>query len=73
MSRQGKFKVPDEFRSIVLDLTVKYLMEQPKDVIEFALQHFSKLKAERDQKAAAAATSKPPPEENLSDDDEGEF
>ncbi|BES90294.1 camp-dependent protein kinase [Nesidiocoris tenuis] len=73
MSRQGKFKVPDEFRSIVLDLTVKYLMEQPKDVIEFALQHFSKLKAERDQKAAAAATSKPPPEENLSDDDEDDL
>ncbi|KAF6216581.1 hypothetical protein GE061_000924 [Apolygus lucorum] len=73
MSRQamGKINVPDAFRSILLDLTVSYLLEQPNDVIEFALQHFTKLKLKREQEAAAA--SKPPLEENLSTDDEDDL
>lgn len=64
----GKINVPDEFRSILLDLTVSYLLEQPSDVIEFALQHFNKLKL-KEQEAAVAP--KPPVEESLSTDDEG--
>uniref|UniRef100_A0A0A9ZB68 cAMP-dependent protein kinase type II regulatory subunit n=1 Tax=Lygus hesperus TaxID=30085 RepID=A0A0A9ZB68_LYGHE len=73
MSRQamGKINVPDAFRSILLDLTVSYLLEQPNDVIEFALQHFTKLKLKREQEAAAA--SKPPLEESLSTDDEDDL
>ncbi|XP_073994144.1 cAMP-dependent protein kinase type II regulatory subunit isoform X1 [Rhodnius prolixus] len=46
MHRQniGKIPVPDEFRTLLLEFTVTYLMEQPNDVVDFALDYFSRLK-----------------------------
>ncbi|XP_050528112.1 cAMP-dependent protein kinase type II regulatory subunit-like [Daktulosphaira vitifoliae] len=41
---QTKLSVPDELRDILLDLTIGYLLEQPGDLIDYAIEFFDKLK-----------------------------
>ncbi|XP_050440577.1 cAMP-dependent protein kinase type II regulatory subunit [Adelges cooleyi] len=42
-----KLNVPDELREILLDLTIGYLLEQPTDIIDYAIEFFDKLKKSR--------------------------
>ncbi|XP_014250546.1 cAMP-dependent protein kinase type II regulatory subunit [Cimex lectularius] len=72
MNRQAgnKINVPEDFRSILLEFTVNFLLEQPTDVIEFAIQHFNQLKIKRDQSTALKPTSQ---DESASTDDEDDL
>uniref|UniRef100_A0A161M7N7 cAMP-dependent protein kinase type II regulatory subunit n=1 Tax=Triatoma infestans TaxID=30076 RepID=A0A161M7N7_TRIIF len=51
MQRQhiGKIAVSNEFRQMMLEFTVTYLLEQPQDPVAFAAEYFQRLRsAERD-------------------------
>ena len=48
MSKQ-KVKVPDSLRDVLLEFSIAYLLEQPGDVIDFAVDYFSKLQTNRAQ------------------------
>ncbi|PSN49339.1 cAMP-dependent protein kinase type II regulatory subunit [Blattella germanica] len=39
----GKITVPDELRDVLLEFTISYLLEQPGDVVEYAVDFFNKL------------------------------
>lgn len=40
----AKLNVPDELREMLLDFTIGYLLEQPGDIIDYAIEFFDKLK-----------------------------
>ena len=39
--------VLSRFQDVLLDFTVQYLIEQPEELVEFALAYFSRLKSKR--------------------------
>lgn len=45
----AQVRVPDEFRRILLELTVGYLLDQPPDFIDFAIEFFKRKRTERSE------------------------
>lgn len=43
----GRITVPDELRDILLEFTISYLLEQPGDIVEYAVEFFTKLRENR--------------------------
>lgn len=43
----GKITVPDELRDILLEFTISYLLEQPVDIIDYAVGFFTQLRESR--------------------------
>jgi cAMP-dependent protein kinase regulator len=73
MSKQ-KVKVPDSLRDVLLEFSIAYLLEQPGDVIDFAVDFFTKLQANRAQTGVGIGITKPStPDESIISQDEGEF
>lgn len=65
MSNQKKrIQVPDSLRDVLLEFSIAYLLEQPGDVIDFAVDFFTKLQENR------KSTNTPPREPQTPDDDE---
>ena len=46
-SQQQQYEIPRELQEILLDFTVHYLVEQPGDVVDFALEYFTRLNSSR--------------------------
>ena len=46
-SQQSQYEIPRELQEVLLDFTVHYLIEQPGDLITFALEYFNKLDTSR--------------------------
>jgi cAMP-dependent protein kinase regulator len=40
----AKLNVPDELREMLLDFTIGYLLDQPSDIVDYAIEFFDKLK-----------------------------
>lgn len=68
MSKQ-KVKVPDSLRDVLLEFSIAYLLEQPGDVIDFAVDYFSKLQTNRAQTGITIGVTKPSTPDELSQDD----
>ncbi|XP_075217108.1 cAMP-dependent protein kinase type II regulatory subunit isoform X1 [Lycorma delicatula] len=43
----AKINVPDELRDVLLEFTISYLLEQPPDVVNYAVEFFTKLRDNR--------------------------
>lgn len=43
----GKITVPDDLRNILLEFTISYLLEQPGDIIDYAVDFFTRLRDNR--------------------------
>ncbi|CRK97544.1 CLUMA_CG010931, isoform A [Clunio marinus] len=71
MSKQ-KVKVPDSLRDVLLEFSIAYLLEQPGDVIDFAVDFFTKLQTNRAQTGIGIGVTKPttPDESIISQDEE---
>lgn len=71
MSKQ-KVKVPDSLRDVLLEFSIAYLLEQPGDVIDFAVDFFTKLQTNRAQTGIGIGITKPttPDESIISQDEE---
>jgi len=67
----GKITVPDDLRDVLLEFTISYLLEQPGDIIDYAVDFFTRLRdARRTQLIQTdAQTCSSTPDESV---DEGE-
>lgn len=67
-----KVKVPDGLRDILLEFSIAYLLEQPGDIVDYAVDFFTKLQANRNRASSSSSAAKPmtPDESIISQDDE---
>lgn len=71
-----RIQVPDSLRDVLLEFSIAYLLEQPGDVIDYAVEFFTKLQENRAATAGigdgAAHDDVPPsPDESIMSLDEG--
>lgn len=66
----GKITVPDELRDILLEFTISYLLEQPVNIVDYAVGFFTQLRESRQTQLiqAPAQTGSSTPDESV---DEG--
>lgn len=69
MSKQ-KVKVPDSLRDVLLEFSIAYLLEQPGDVIDFAVDFFTKLQTNRAQTGIIGINKPTTPDESIISQDE---
>lgn len=44
---ESKDQVPEELKEVLLQFSISFLVEQPPDVIDYAVEYFTKLQSER--------------------------
>lgn len=62
----GRITVPDELRDVLLEFTISYLLEQPGDVVEYAVDFFHKLQENRANRMRLGETVESPDESVIS-------
>lgn len=60
----AKLNVPDELREMLLEFTIGYLLEQPSDIVDYAIEFFDKLKKSKLSSVKQESTG------DLSDEDD---
>lgn len=72
MSNQPKqrIQVPDSLRDILLEFSIAYLLEQPGDVVDYAVEFFTKVQETRKSKMSHDDVP-PSPDESIMSLDEG--
>lgn len=58
----SRITVPDDLRDILLEFTISYLLEQPGDIIDYAVDFFTRLRENRQnqlQSSGQTCTSTP--------------
>lgn len=68
----GRIQVPDDLREILLEFTISYLLEQPGDVINYAVEFFTRLQNNRTT-TIVRGPSAGTPDESIISDEEGTF
>lgn len=73
MSRHetGRITVPDELRDVLLEFTISYLLEQPGDVVEYAVDFFHKLQENRAANLVRLGETVDSPDESVISTEEG--
>lgn len=74
MSRSGeasKVNVPDDLRDILLEFTINYLLEQPPDIIDYAVDFFKKLQENR-RTAPPKENAPASPDDSILSNEDGE-
>lgn len=66
-----RIQVPDSLRDILLEFSISYLLEQPGDVIDYAVEFFTKLQEKRN--ADGRSGDLPSPDESVMSTDEGKL
>lgn len=71
MSSQPKqrIQVPDSLRDVLLEFSIAYLLEQPGDVVDYAVEFFTRLQENR--KTKIVPTEAPSPDESILSHEEG--
>lgn len=65
----NRITVPDDLREILLEFTISYLLQQPGDIIDYALEFFTRLRENRqNQLIQSGQTCTSTPDESV---DEG--
>lgn len=73
MSQKQKIQVPEALREVLLEFSIAYLIEQPGDVVNYAVEYFTKLQERRNSGAALLlkqSTEIPSPDESVMSQDE---
>lgn len=65
----GRIQVPDDLREILLEFTISYLLEQPGDVINYAVEFFTRLQNNRTTTIVRAPPAGTPDESIISDEE----
>lgn len=65
----GKITVPDDLRDVLLEFTISYLLEQPGDIIDYAVDFFTRLRDTRQTQLIQADGQTSTPDDSV---DEGE-
>ncbi|XP_076753417.1 cAMP-dependent protein kinase type II regulatory subunit isoform X2 [Xylocopa sonorina] len=66
----GKITVPDELRDVLLEFTISYLLEQPVDIIDYAIGFFTQLRESRQTQLIRdpAQTASSTPDESVDEE-----
>ncbi|XP_043787308.1 cAMP-dependent protein kinase type II regulatory subunit isoform X1 [Apis laboriosa] len=66
----SKIIVPDELRDVLLEFTISYLLEQPVDIIDYAIAFFTQLRESRQTQLiqAPAQTTTSTPDESVDEE-----
>ncbi|XP_029167386.1 cAMP-dependent protein kinase type II regulatory subunit isoform X1 [Nylanderia fulva] len=68
-SNAGKITVPDDLRDVLLEFTISYLLEQPGDIIDYAVDFFTRLRdARRTQLIQDGQTCSSTPDESVDEE-----
>lgn len=67
-----RIQVPDSLRDVLLEFSIAYLLEQPGDVVDYAVEFFTKLQDHRKSKVSHDDVP-PSPDESIMSLDEGMF
>lgn len=74
MSSQKRIQVPDGLRDVLLEFSIAYLLEQPGDVVDFAVEFFTKMQENRKQIHFQSKVDEPTsPDESIMSQEEGKF
>lgn len=65
--------MPDSLRDILLEFSIAYLLEQPGDVIDFAVDFFTKLQTNRAQTGIDIDVTKASTPDDTASQDDGEL
>lgn len=67
-----RIQVPDSLRDVLVEFSIAYLLEQPGDVIDYAVEFFTKVQANRRPPVISVVIDGPPsPDESVMSLDEG--
>uniref|UniRef100_A0A6M2DE92 cAMP-dependent protein kinase type II regulatory subunit n=1 Tax=Xenopsylla cheopis TaxID=163159 RepID=A0A6M2DE92_XENCH len=65
-----KVQVPDDLRDLLLEFTISYLLEQPGDIVDYAVQFFTRMQENRNSTMGASAMPSSPEESIISQEEE---
>lgn len=69
-----RIQVPDSLRDVLLEFSIAYLLEQPGDVVDYAVEFFTKLQSNRKTTTVSVVIDGPPsPDESVMSLDEGKY
>lgn len=64
----SRIVVPDNLRDILLEFTISYLLEQPEDIIDYAVDFFTRLRDNREnQIISSGQTCSSTPDDSVED------
>lgn len=69
MQQKPRIQVPDVLRDVLLEFSIAYLLEQPGDVVDYAVEFFTKLQENR-KSGIPPHTEVPSPDESIISDEE---
>lgn len=72
-NQKQRIQVPDSLRDVLLEFSIAYLLEQPGDVIDFAVEFFSKLQENRRTTIIPTQEIQSPDDDSVITQDEGNF
>lgn len=71
-NQKQRLHVPDSLREVLLEFSIAYLLEQPPDVVDFAVEFFSKLQENRKSSIVSPEEVQSPDNDSMnSNDDDG--
>lgn len=73
--QKQRIQVPDALREVLLEFSIAYLLEQPGDVVDFAVEYFTKLQETRRQSAFNRDNDRGSVDDSVmsQEDDDGEY
>lgn len=72
--KNQRIQVPDSLRDVLLEFSIAYLSEQPKDVVDYAVEFFTKLQEKRNHSNNMVSVEiNSPDEESILSQEDGEF
>lgn len=73
--QRPRIQVPDALREVLLEFSIAYLLEQPGDVVDFAVEYFTKLQENRRQVGFIRDTDRGSVDDSVisQEEDDGKF
>lgn len=73
--QRQRIQVPDALREVLLEFSIAYLLEQPGDVVDFAVEYFTKLQDSRRQSSYSRDNDRGSVDDSVmsQEDDDGKF
>lgn len=68
----NRIQVPEELREVLLEFTISYLLEQPGDIVSYAVDYFTRLRETRIT-AYEITTTVSSPDESVISNEEGKI
>lgn len=71
--QKQRIQVPDGLRDLLLEFSIAYLLEQPGDVVDYAVEFFTRMQQNRKTTMVQDVEDVPSPDESVLSQDDGEY